>query len=81
VSYVSRSMIIAENETLKALVTALSCLVEGAKTMSRYQYLAQLTEIATEIAEVRKVSADEVFKTLTMVPHDKVPEMVKKLMA
>ena len=78
-SYVSRSMILAENETLRSLIAAISCLCEGAQNMSRYQYLAQLTEIATEIAEIKKVSADEVFKQLASLPRDKVAEAVKEM--
>jgi hypothetical protein len=38
-----------------------------------------LTEIATQIAKTKKVSADEVFKQLASVPRDKVAEAVKKL--
>jgi hypothetical protein len=55
------------------------CLCEGTESMSKFQYLAYLTEIATEIAQVRKVSADEVFKKLASVPRDKVSELVKKM--
>jgi hypothetical protein len=79
-SYVARSMIEAEHETLMNLVRALSCLSEGAGSMSRYQSLAYLTEVATEIALAKKTSADDVFKTLAALPRDKVTEVVKKMM-
>jgi hypothetical protein len=72
-------MILAENETLHSLVNALSRLCEGTAAMSRYQYLAHLTEIATEVAQLKKVSADEVFRTLASVPRDKVPEVLKTM--
>ena len=48
--------------------------------MSRYEYLANLTEIATEIAQSKKTSADEVFKTLAALPREKVAEAVKRML-
>jgi len=72
-------MILAENETLRSLVAAISCLCEGAQSMSRYQYLAQVTEIATQIAETKKVSADDVFRQLAAVPRDKLAETIRKI--
>jgi hypothetical protein len=79
-SYVSRSMIEAEHETFRNLVAAVSCLMEGTAVMSRYQYLAHLTEIATEIAQSKKTSADEVFKTLAALPREQVAEAVKRML-
>ena len=51
-SYVARSTLTAERETLRGLVSAISGLMEGVSAMSKYEYLANLTEIATEIAQV-----------------------------
>ena len=48
--------------------------LDGASTMSKFQYLAHLTEIATEIAKAKKVPADEIFKTLASLPREKVAE-------
>jgi hypothetical protein len=79
VSYVSRSMILAESETLNGLITALVRLCGESKNMSRYEYLANLTEIATEVAERKRISADEVFKTLASLPREQVAEAVKKM--
>ena len=72
-------MILAENETLHNLVNALSCLCEGTAAMSRYQYLAHLSEVATELAQLKKMSADEIFRTLASVPRDKVPEVLRSM--
>jgi hypothetical protein len=47
--------------------------------MSRYQYLAQLTEIATEIAQAKKIPSNEIFKTLAALPREKVAEYAKKM--
>jgi hypothetical protein len=38
-----------------------------------------LTEIATEIAQAKKIPADEIFKTLASLPREKVAEHVKKM--
>jgi hypothetical protein len=70
----------AERETLRGLVSAVSGLMEGVSAMSKYEYLANLTEIATEIAQVKKVSADDIFKTLASLPRDKVSEQVKRML-
>ena len=78
-SYVARSVMIAEYETSKGLVQAISGLMQGISVMSKYQYLAQLTEIAIEIAQAKQVPADDIFKTLASVPRDKVSETVKKM--
>ena len=53
--------------------------MQGISVMSKYQYLAQLTEIAIEIAQAKQVPADDIFKTLASVPRDKVSETVKKM--
>jgi hypothetical protein len=50
-----------------------------ANAMSKYQYLAYLTEIAIEIAQAKNVPADEIFKTLASLPREKVAEHVKKM--
>jgi hypothetical protein len=47
--------------------------------MSRYQYLAHLTEIATEIARAKRIPSDEIFKTLAALPREKVAEYVKRM--
>ena len=79
-SYVSKSMIQAEHETFLNLVAAVSCLMEGTAAMSRFEYLSYLTEIATDIAQSKKTSADEVFKTLAALPREKVAEAVKRML-
>jgi hypothetical protein len=50
VPYVARSIVVAEHETSKGFVQAMHCLMRGANAMSKYQYLAYLTEIAIEIS-------------------------------
>jgi hypothetical protein len=80
VSYVARSVLTAERETLTALMSAVSCLTEGAEAMSRYQYLAHITELATEIAQAKKTSVDEVFKQLASLPRDQVASAARKMM-
>jgi len=47
--------------------------------LSKYEYLANLTEIATELAHAKRTSVDDIFKTLASLPRDKVPEMVRKM--
>ena len=47
---------------------------------ARNTVVAILTEIATEIAQVKKVSADDIFKTLASLPRDKVSEQVKRML-
>ena len=54
-------------------------LMQGTSTMSRYQYLAYLTEIAIEIAQAKKIPADEIFKTLASLPRDKVQEHIRRM--
>ena len=51
---------VAEQETAKGLVQAIHDLMQGTSTMSKYQYLAHLAEIAIEIAQTKKVPADEI---------------------
>jgi hypothetical protein len=80
VSYVARGMIQAEHETFRSLVAVVSCLLEETAIMSRFQYLAHLTEISVEIAQSKKTSADEVFKTLAALPRDKVADAVKRML-
>ena len=80
VSYVARSVMVAEHQTSQVLAQAVHGLMQGTSTMSRYQYLANLTEIAIEIAQARKVSADEIFKTLASLPRDKVQEHIQRMM-
>jgi hypothetical protein len=80
VSVVAKSMLTAERETLASMITAVNCLMEGTQTMSRYQYLAHLTELASEIAQAKKTSFDEVFKTLATVPREKLSETVKRML-
>jgi hypothetical protein len=79
VYYVARSVLVAEHETQRGLVQAIHCLTQGADAMSRYQYLAHLTEIATEIAQAKKIPADEIFETLASLPRERVVEHVKKI--
>jgi hypothetical protein len=79
VSYVARSILVAEHEAYRGLVQAIHGLTQGAEAMSRYQYLAYLTEIAVEIAQAKKIPADEIFNTLASLPRDKVAEHVKKM--
>ena len=79
-SFVARTMIIAEAQTARGLATAVGCLLEGASAMSRYQYLANITEIATELAQVKKVSADDIFRTLASLPREKVPEHIQRML-
>ena len=77
----TRSVLAAESETLRGIVTAMAGLmVERTTAMSKYEYLANLTEIATSIAEAKKTSADDIFKTLASLPRDKVPEMIKRML-
>ena len=78
-SYVARSTLTAKRETLRGLVSAISGLMEGVSAMSKYEYLAILTDIATEIAQVKKVSADDIFKTLASLPRDKVSECSERI--
>jgi hypothetical protein len=54
-------------------------LMEGTQTMSRYQYLAHISELASEIAQAKKASFDEVFKELASVPREKLAETVKRM--
>jgi hypothetical protein len=79
-SFVAKSMIRAEHETLRGLMAAASCLTEGTAAMSRFEYLAHLTELATDLAQSKKTSADEVFKTLAALPREKVAEAVKRML-
>jgi len=79
VSYVARSVLVAERETHLGLVRAIHGLTEGVHTMSRYQYLAQLTEIATQIAQAKRCAADEIFKELAALPREQVAEYTKKM--
>ena len=79
-SYVARSIVVAERETSQILVQAIHDLMQGTSAMGRYQYLANLVEISTEIAQAKNVSADEIFKTLASLPRSEVVEAVKKLM-
>ena len=79
-SYVARSIKVAESETSRVLIRAVAGLMEGAlTTMSRFQYLAHICEIATEIADAKRIPADEIFKTLAALPRDKVQEHVREL--
>jgi hypothetical protein len=48
-------------------------------TMSHYEYLAHISEIAAEIAMAKKVAADGIFKELASVPREKLAETVRKL--
>ena len=78
-SYVARSIKVAESETSRVLIRAVAGLMEGALTMSRFQYLAHICEIATEIADAKRIPADDIFKTLAALPRDKVQEHVREL--
>jgi hypothetical protein len=46
--------------------------------MSKYQYLAHLTEIATEIAQAKKTSVDEILNQRASLPRDKVPLILRE---
>jgi hypothetical protein len=80
VSYVARSVMIAERETHLGVAQAIHGLMQGTTNMSRYQYLAHLVEVSTEIAQAKKVSADEIFKTLAALPRDKVQEQIRGML-
>ena len=71
---------VAEHQTSQVLAQAVHGLMQGTSTMSRYQYLAYLTEIAIEIAQAKKIPADEIFKTLASLPRDKVQEHIRRMM-
>ena len=73
------SVLVAENETLRGLVSAISGLMEGVSTMLKYEHFATLTEIATELAQAKRTSAEDIFKTLASLPQEKVSEMVRKM--
>jgi len=79
VPYVGRSILIAEGETLNGLILAIHGLVERADIMSKYEYLANITEIATEIARAKQLPADDIFRTLASLPRDKVSEAVRRM--
>jgi hypothetical protein len=71
---------VAERETSRGLAQAIHCLMKGVFDMSRYQYLANLTEIAVEIAQAKKIPADDIFKTLASLPRDKVQEQIQRML-
>jgi hypothetical protein len=54
--------------------------MQGVSTMSHFEYLANLTEIATEIAQAKKVPADDIFKQLASLPREKVAEQLKQML-
>ena len=72
--YVTRGILIAEHETFQGIVTAISCLTKEVATMSHYEYLAHITELATSLAEAKRLPADDIFKTLASSPRDKVTD-------
>jgi hypothetical protein len=75
VSYVARSVLVAERETQQGLVRAIHGLTQEVNAMSRYQYFAYLSEIATSIAQTKRIPADEIFRQLAALPREKVGEM------
>lgn len=78
-SYVFRSMLLAEDETMKNLVKAVSSLRE-AQSMGKYQFLAAVTEIATELAMVKGVSADDVFRVLANAPREQTYRLARAML-
>lgn len=78
-SFVFRAMIVAEGETMKNLVKAVSCLRE-AEAMGKYQFLACVTEIATELAMVKGVSADDVFRVLANAPREQTYRLARAML-
>jgi hypothetical protein len=73
-------MIVAERETSQGVAQAIHGLMQGTREMGRYQYLAHLVEVSTEIARAKKVSADEIFKTLAALPKDKVEDQIRRML-
>ena len=57
-SYVARSLRLAEYQTLNSLVATISCLLKETTAMSKYEYLAHISEIATQIAQAKQVPAE-----------------------
>lgn len=77
-SYVFRSLMLAEDETMKNLVRAVSSLRE-AQAMGKYQFLACVTEIATELAMVKGTSADETFRLLANAPREDAYALARRM--
>ena len=79
-SYVARAVMATERESSIGLAQAIYGLMQGTSNMSKYQYLAHLVEVSTEIAQAKKISVDEIFKTLANLPRDKVQEQIRRIM-
>jgi hypothetical protein len=70
----------AQMETLRGFLSTIHGLaLKETIAMSKYEYLAHLTELATTVAKAKKVPADEIFRTLASLPRDKVAEQLKRM--
>jgi hypothetical protein len=70
----------AQLETFRGFLSAIHGLtLRETMAMSKYEYLAHLTELATTVAQAKKVPADEIFRTLAALPRDKVAEHLKRM--
>ena len=83
-SIVAKLMLNSEKELLEAnhvtnyMLDTLS--LESILSMSRFQYLSILTELATELNRLTEGSIDEIFSELARIPREKLKtEVVSRL--
>ena len=69
-------------QSTAALIKALQ---QEGRSMSRYQYLAVISELALEASQNARMSYDEIFSQLASLPRDvlikEAPRLVEKILA
>jgi hypothetical protein len=75
-SYMAKLVMVTEDRTKADLTNRITQPARKARkereSMSRYQYLAHLTEIAPELSGRTRISVDSVFKQLSSQPRSRV---------
>jgi hypothetical protein len=67
-------------ETFRGFLSAIHGLtLRETMAMSKYEYLAHITELATTVAQAKQLPADDIFKQLVSLPRDKVAEHLKRM--
>ena len=71
---------IAERETTHGLMSSIYGLMERGSVMSKYEYLAHITELSAEIAMAKKAPVDDIFRVLASVPREKLAEVARHML-